>query len=95
MEEKKIQKPKHQNILLENRKKLIISGVLDVDSFNDEYVFIDTEMGFLMIRGHGLKIKKLSLENGECLVDGSISALEYTEEEKKDKRTPFWSKLFK
>ena len=96
MEEKKVQKTKTHNILLENRKKLIISGVLDVDSFNDEYVLIHTELGFLLIRGFDLRIKKLSLENADISVDGNISALEYTEDDiKKDNKNSFWSKLFK
>jgi sporulation protein YabP len=96
MEEKKIQKTKAHNVLLENRKKLVISGVLDVDSFNDEYILIDTELGFLIVRGVTLKIKRLSLESGEIAIDGNICALEYTEDEKsKEKRSSFLSKLFK
>jgi sporulation protein YabP len=96
MEEKKVQKPKSHNILLENRKKLNISGVLDVDSFNDEYILIDTELGFLVIRGVNLKIKKLSLENAEIAVDGNIASLEYTADDfSKEKGQGFFTKLFK
>jgi sporulation protein YabP len=96
MEEKKIQKPKSHNVLLENRKKLNISGVLDVDSFNDEYILIDTELGFLVIRGLNLKIKKLSLESAEISVDGNIASLEYTADDSSKGKSPsFFSKLFK
>jgi sporulation protein YabP len=96
VEEKKIQKPKSHNVLLESRKKLNISGVLDVDSFNDEYILIDTELGFLVIRGLNLKIKKLSLESSEISVDGNISSLEYTaDDSSKGKSSNFFAKLFK
>lgn len=96
MEEKKVQKTKSHNILLENRKKLVISGVIDVDSFNDEYVLIHTELGFLLIRGIDLRIKKLSLESADISVDGNISALEYTEDDvKKNNKNNFLSKFFK
>ena len=45
IEEKKTPKPKIQNLILENREKLNISGVIDVESFNDECVIVDTELG--------------------------------------------------
>lgn len=96
MEEKKIIKNKVSNILLENRHRLSISGVLDVDSFNDEYIVLDTEMGVLVIRGQNIKINRLNLESAEMLVEGNISACEYTDDEvTKGRSGGFWSKLFK
>ena len=49
-----------QNIVLENREKLSISGVLDVLSFDDQIVIVETELGLLTIKGENLKINKLS-----------------------------------
>ena len=96
MEDKKITKNKIQNILLENRQKLSVSGVSEVDSFNDEYIIVNTEMGVLLIRGQFLKINRLNLENGELLVEGNIYACEYTEDESsRGKNGGFLARLFK
>jgi hypothetical protein len=55
-DDKKIAKPRIQNIMLENREKMSISGVIDVESFNDECIIVDTELGVLIIRGEDLHI---------------------------------------
>ena len=49
-----------QNLILENREKLSVSGVLDVLSFDDQVVIIETELGLLTIKGENLRINKLS-----------------------------------
>ena len=40
----------HQNIILRDRRKLIITGVHNVESFNEECVVVDTVLGLLVIR---------------------------------------------
>ena len=57
-----------QNIVLENREKLSISGVLDVLSFDDQIVIVETELGLLTIKGENLKINKLSIDTEEVIV---------------------------
>jgi len=93
MEEKKAIKPKIQNILLENRQKLLISGVLDVESFNEQYVIVHTDLGGLAVRGEGLHISRLNMDSGELNVEGDILSLEYTESE--GSKGGFFSRLFK
>ena len=51
-----------QNLILENREKLSISGVLDVLSFDDQIVILETELGLLTVKGENLRINKLSLD---------------------------------
>ena len=51
-----------QNIVLENREKLSISGVLDVLSFDDQIIIVETELGLLTIKGEDLRINKLSID---------------------------------
>ena len=51
-----------QNVILENREKLTISGVLDVLSFDDQIVIVETELGLLTVKGENLRINKLSLD---------------------------------
>ena len=83
-----------QNIILENRKKITVSGVCDVGSFDDEAVSLYTEEGMLSVKGEELKINKLSLEEGEVIIEGRIDAMQYSDEESK-KDTSFLKKLFK
>ena len=51
-----------QNLILENREKLNVSGVNDVLSFDDQVVIIETELGLLTVKGENLKINKLLLK---------------------------------
>jgi sporulation protein YabP len=95
IDEKKIVKPKIQNLILENRQKLSVSGVLDVESFNDECIVADTELGILIIRGESLHINKLNLDNSELNVEGDIWSCEYSEKEGMKSRGGFFSKMFK
>lgn len=70
-----------QNLVLENREKLSISGVLDVLSFDDQIVILETELGLLTVKGENLRINKLSLDTGEVIVDGEIYSLGYSEKD--------------
>lgn len=64
-------------LTLDNRHILNISGVLDVQGFDEETVNIVTTMGMLVVKGSSLHISKLSLESSEIAVDGEISSLHY------------------
>lgn len=83
-----------QNLILENREKLSISGVLDVLSFDDQIVILETELGMLTIKGEDLRINKLSIDTQDVIIEGSISSLNYTEKEER-KSTGLLGKIFK
>ena len=68
-----------QNIVLENREKLSISGVLDVLSFDDQIIIVETELGLLTIKGEDLRINKLSIDTSETIVNGNIMQIAYSE----------------
>lgn len=70
---------KPHTMLLDNRKKLSLTGVNDVLGFNEELVSVKTSLGDLIIRGSRLHISKLNLETGEADIDGHINSLQYTE----------------
>lgn len=96
IEDKKTSKPRVHNIILENREKLSISGVIDVESFNDEAVIVDTELGILVVRGEDLHISKLNLDSSELNIEGEIISCEYNDNEgSKSKGFGFFSKMFK
>ena len=85
-----------QNIVLENREKLNITGILDVFNFDDQIIIVETELGLLTIKGVDLKINKLSIDTSDIIVDGKISSLIYSESTittKKNKN--ILSKIFK
>ncbi len=65
------------NIILEGREKLSISGVLDVQSFDEEQVLLETVCGMVLVRGQGLHVERLQLEAGELIVEGEIGLIEY------------------
>ena len=69
--------PPEHRLILEQRERLVISGVEEVARFDEETIVLTTALGELEIQGEGLHIEKLSLEGGELHVDGSISALIY------------------
>jgi len=83
-----------QNLVLENREKLNVSGVNDVLSFDDQVVIIETELGMLTVKGENLKINKLSIDTSEVIVEGSISNLSYSNHQAKNEGG-FLGKIFK
>lgn len=77
VEEKKM--IKMQNVILENRNKLNISGVLDVLNFDEQIITIDTELGILIIKGSNLRLNKFNLESTDLNVEGNIVSLVYND----------------
>ena len=62
---------------LEGREQLRVSGVEDVDRFDENEIVMTTTAGILIVTGEGLHIGKLSLDGGELHVDGRIESLSY------------------
>ena len=67
-------------VILEEREQLIISGVEEVESFDESAIYLTTGQGALEIQGEGLHIEKLSLDGGDLKVEGRVNALLYGEE---------------
>ncbi len=84
-----------QNLILENRGKLSISGVLDVLSFDDQVVIVETELGLLTIKGEDLRINKLSIDTSEVIVEGDIYGMNYSEKDIEKKGGSLLGKIFK
>ena len=64
---------------MEDRGKLTMTGVTEVVRFEENLVVLRTNLGILAVQGQQLQLKTLSLEGGQVVVDGSISALSYQE----------------
>jgi len=84
-----------QNLVLENRGKLSISGVLDVFSFDDQVVILETELGLLTVKGENLRINKLSIDTSEVVVEGNVFSLAYSDKEIEKKGGSLLGKIFK
>ncbi|MBR3668270.1 MAG: sporulation protein YabP [Ruminococcus sp.] len=82
------------DVIMENRSRLSLTGITDVDSFNEKEIALFTHLGELTIRGSSLHINEMSVENGKLTVEGDISALIYGDRDRKKKLTPL-GKLFK
>ena len=66
---------------LMDRAHLTVSGVEDVERFDESGVIMTTSAGTLIVTGEGLHIGKLSLDGGELQVDGRVEALTYEEQQ--------------
>ena len=82
-------------LLLDDREKLTVNGVQDVESFDDETVILYTSHGMLTIKGVDFRINKLSVESGEVVVEGEIDSVVYSGAERSGKGGGFFSKMFK
>ena len=85
-------KPNHK-LIMEDRARLIIGGVENVESFSDCLVLLDTSMGRLAIKGENLHINKLDVTGGDFSLDGKVNSLEY--QKKSGKKGGFLENLFK
>lgn len=88
----KINQNKQQNLIIENRERITISGVLSVESFDEQEIITVTEKGVLNIRGENIKIGSYNEEIGELNATGSIYAAVYVDNNDKG---GFFSRLFK
>lgn len=83
------------NVILEDRKTLSVSGVEDIDSFDENTVVVFTNAGELTIRGENLHINMINVDTGELSLDGTIYALIYSQENAVKPRGGVFSKIFK
>ena len=68
------------NIIMQNRERLSVSGVQDVENFDDREILLYTSCGKLTVRGEGLRVERLSVEEGDLTVEGTVDTLEYSAE---------------
>ncbi|MCL2054849.1 MAG: YabP/YqfC family sporulation protein [Oscillospiraceae bacterium] len=82
------------NIILESRSKLSISGITDVDHFDESTVRLYTQMGEMTISGKDLHVNDLSVQSGEMNIEGDIWSITYGD---KDRTSPLslLGKLFR
>ncbi|WFA07733.1 sporulation protein YabP [Tissierella sp. Yu-01] len=84
---------KAQNILIEDRNNITISGVEQVDSFNENTIILSTIKGGLSIKGENLNVSKLNLDEGNVRISGTVNSLTYISKEGAPKN--LMGKIFK
>ncbi|WP_395940607.1 sporulation protein YabP [Bacillus sp. HMF5848] len=80
---------------MRGRKMLDITGVKQVESFDNEEFLLETVMGFLVVRGQNLHMKNLDVDKGVVSIKGKIFEVTYIDEQHGEKAKGFFSKLFK
>lgn len=87
------QKQKPHHLSLQDRRRLIATGVSDVEHFDEETIVAYTELGELNIHGSDLKIRNLNVETGDLEVEGEIGSLIYTRNQPRS--AGLFSRLFR
>lgn len=86
-------------VRIHNRQLLSLSGMLHVESFDEAEIVVETNMGTLSLKGEGLHVKELNLEEGKLTVEGFVTHIDYLDErahkDMKDKAKGFWQRLMK
>lgn len=67
------------DLVIENRQKATMTGINDVESFDEEVILARSDCGNITIRGRELKISRLSVESGDMVVEGEIDSVVYSE----------------
>ena len=82
------------NVIMESRKKISVSGVEDMECFDDGKVVVYTSMGILEILGKNFHMNRLSLDTGEIVVEGDIDSVSYEDSKNiEQKKKGFFAKL--
>lgn len=65
-------------VTITNREHVSIGGVIHVDSFDDQEIVVDTDLGTLNLKGEDLHIKQLNLDDGYLEVEGVVNSVTYS-----------------
>lgn len=86
----------NHGITVIERKNIIVTGVKKIDNFDKEEFFMETTMGYLIIKGDDLELIKLDTMQGNVSIKGIVKSFAYVEEGKtKDKENSIFNRLFK
>lgn len=85
---------REHKVIMEDRARLTISSVEDVESFDDEKVIVITGMGTMTVSGADFRISRLNVDDGQLVIEGEIDEIQYSDTVR-DSGGGFFSKLFK
>lgn len=70
---------KSHKLSLDNRKKMSLTGIRDVVSFDLTQILLESTLGMIHIKGSDIKVTRLSLEKGEVDIDGNVDSITYSD----------------
>ena len=86
----------NHSINIVERKNILVTGVKKIESFDNEEFLMETNMGFIVLKGEELEIIKLDTYQGNVSIKGKVNSLTYMESlSKKDKEDGVFNKLFR
>ena len=86
----------NHGISVSERKNVVVTGVKKIESFDNEEFFLETTLGYLIIKGSELEIIKLDTYQGNVSIKGKVDSFSYVDNgNKKEKDNSFINKLFK
>ncbi len=88
-------KDTNHKILIEDRNRMIITGVKKVKSFDPKEIHLDTLEGGLVIKGQDLGVKNLNLEQSELEIEGRMDLLAYATNRSPEASRGMWERIFK
>ena len=96
--DEQIERPKSNvphKVVIDDRAKIVITAVEDVDSFNENEVILLSGQGFITITGDDLHISKLNLDDGQLVVSGNIQSVDYADHEEERSKRGVFGKVFR
>ena len=84
----------YHNVILKDRKILEVSGVKQIDSFDNKEFLMETSQGWMLVEGNELILGKLDTERGEVVIKGFVDGIKYLANKRNDKEGML-GKLFK
>lgn len=83
----------YHNFVCKERKYLELSGIKNVERFDENEFLMETTLGWMMVKGSELALNKLDTEHGDVIIKGNINSIEYTSAHKN--KEPLLTRLFR
>ncbi len=78
---------------IENRRRMSVTGVLQVSEYDEMHIILKTDYGTLIIQGRDLVTGEISSRNNTLKLTGSIESLQY--KTLRDKSRGFMARLMR
>lgn len=85
---------REHKVTIENRERLTVGAVEDVESFDEEKVVILTDMGTMTVGGSDFRISRLNVDDGQLVIEGNIDEIQYADTAQPESGG-FFSRLFR
>ncbi len=90
-----MEETRKHNITMENRERLTISSVNEVESFDEEKVVVSTSEGIMTVLGSDFKLQKLNVDDGDLVIEGIVDEIKYSESRGNQGSGGFFAGLFR